>query len=250
MAFPASECREAARSTCPDRASTHSVQHPSRQKQQDVKPFLDGRSAGASWRYRGTITREQWLLRESQTIARMRMDGISDDDILAESVSHNPFQYPTEREIKSITRACLLRVNNLSDDPELRDKLVHALAYGTSTQAIQVNLYAIMRTYRLVWEFMIGVVGHKFMTFDTRLARYEITEYLEGLRHQSDVVAGWSDTTLNKIRQVLSRYLVEAGYLTSTRSDELRPVLLDLELEQAMRANGDTAALPAFNCLD
>lgn len=107
-----------------------------------------------------------------------------------------------------------------------------------------------MRTYRVAWEFMLGVVGEKFRTLDNRLARFEIASFLEGLRSRSDTVAGWSDATLNKIRQVLTKCLVECGYLESPRSDELRPILLDLELEDALRANGDAVALPAFACLE
>lgn len=214
------------------------------------KPFRDGRSAGTNWTYRGTLTREQWLLAEIRTIARLRLDNFSDTEILEQNLSHNYFQYPTEREIGSLTRACLLRLDNLSDDANLKLELTSALVNGTSTQASQINLYAIMRTYRLVWEFMVGVIGRKYQTFDMSLTKHEIVAYLEGLRSQSDVVATWSDATLNKIRQVLTRCLVGTGYLTSPRSNELQPVLLDLDLERAMCANGDTVALPAFNCLD
>lgn len=217
---------------------------------QSPKLFQNGRSAGTNWVYRGSLTREQWLLTEIKTIAHLRLEGLSDAEILEQNLDHNYFQYPTEREIRSITRACLLRLDNLSDNTELKLELTRALANGTSMQASQVNLYAIMRTYRLVWEFMVGVIGRKYQTLDTHLAKHEITAYLEGLRSQSDVVATWSDTTLTKIRQVLTRCLVGAGYLASPRSDELRPILLDLDLERALRVNGDAAALPAFNCLD
>lgn len=215
-----------------------------------AKPFQNGRSAGRNWAYRGSLTREQWLLTEIRIIARLRLEGLGDAEILGQNLNNNYFQYPTEREIRSITRACLLRLDNLSDNAELKLELTRSLANGTITQTSQINLYAIMRTYRLAWEFMVGVVGHKYRTFDMRLAKHEISAFLEGLRAQSDVVATWSDSTLNKIRQVLTRCLVGAGYLTSPRSDELRPVLLDLDLERALRENGDAAALPAFNCLD
>lgn len=214
------------------------------------QPFRDGRSAGDAWRYRGTITREQWLLAETRIVARLRLDGLSDEEIIEQSLERNLFQYPTEREIKSIARACILRLDNLSDDSGLRQRLTGFIVHGLPAQASQANLYAIMRTYRVAWEFMLGVVGEKFRTLDNRLARFEIASFLEGLRSRSETVAGWSDATLNKIRQVLTKCLVECGYLESPRSDELRPILLDLELEDALRANGDAVALPAFACLE
>lgn len=212
--------------------------------------FCDGRGAGDRWRYRGTITREQWLLVETRTVARLRLNGLSDEQIVEQVVNQNLFQYPTERELKSISRACLLRLDNLSYDPGLRQRLTGFIAHGLPAQASQTNLYAIMRTYRVVWEFMLGVVGEKFRTLDAHLAKYEVSAFLESLRSQSEVVAGWSDATLNKIRQVLTKCLVECGYLESPRSDELRPILLDLELADALRVNGDAAALPAFACVE
>lgn len=42
--------------------------------------------------------------------------------------------------------------------------------------------------------------------------------------------------------------LVETEYLDNRDADYLNPVWLYLILENAMKSNGDAAALPAFNC--
>ena len=213
--------------------------------------FRDGRRAGADWRYRGCITREQWLLNETRIVARLRIeDGLSDWEILERNLNQNLFQYPTERELKSITCACCLRLDNLSEDETRRHSLIQLMVNGTPDQSRQINLYAMMRTYRVMWEFATSVLAPKFKTFDHRLEKREIVEFLESLRGQSVDVASWSDATLNKIRQVLAKCLVEIGLLENVRSDVLHPVLLDLELEEAIRANGDADILPAFGCLD
>lgn len=69
------------------------------------------------------------------------------------------------------------------------------------------------------------------------------------LREQDDWVAAWSDTTINKVRQVLTKMLVENEYLDSTDADHLNPVLISPLLENAIREAGQEIALPAFNCL-
>lgn len=217
----------------------------------DNATFRDGRSAGPNWRYRGTLTREQWLLSEMRIIASLRLDEqLSDTEILERTALTNPFQYPTEREIKSITQACLLRLDNLSENENMRRELEKLICHGTPIQARETNLYAMMRTYRLVWEFMIAVVGKKLQARDMQLAKHEIAVFINGINAQSDTVAGWSDATRNKIRQVLTKSLVQAGYLDTSRSTELHAPLLDPLLEQLIVSNGDAAALPAFNCLD
>ena len=205
--------------------------------------------------YRGTITREQWLLRETRTVARLRADAAGSGkplelaDVVDLAAEENIFQYPTEREVKSIARACWRRLDALSDDPSLRNRLIDLVAAGTPDQARQVNLYALARDNRIVWEFLVVVVARKFQGLDESLPKREIVAFLEGLRAQDERAARWSDATLNKIRQVLTACLVECGMYDRRAETLLRP-LLDLTLEQAMRANGDQVLLPAFGAAE
>ena len=205
--------------------------------------------------YRGTITREQWLLRETRTVARLRADAAGSGkplelaDVVDLAAEENIFQYPTEREVKSIARACWRRLDALSDDPALRNQLIDLVAAGTPDQARQVNLYALARDNRIVWEFLVVEVAQKFQGLDESLPKREIVAFLEGLRAQDERAARWSDATLNKIRQVLTACLVECGMYDRRAETLLRP-LLDLTLEQAMRANGDQVLLPAFGAAE
>ena len=68
------------------------------------------------------------------------------------------------------------------------------------------------------------------------------------LQEQDDYVAGWSDTTVRKVRQILIRILAENGYLDNIKADHINPVWLSPVLENAIRSNNDDRALSAFNC--
>ena len=75
--------------------------------------------------YNGAITREQFLMRETRVVAQLRLDeGLTDQQIVSRVVEQNLFQYPTERELKSISRACARRLRALSDDPAAREEWV------------------------------------------------------------------------------------------------------------------------------
>lgn len=197
--------------------------------------------------YRGSITREQWLANETRTIARLMLDeGLDTARSLVERVLEtNPFQYPTERELRSITRACHRRLTALSQNEQLRRQLIELIAHGTAAQSAQTNLYAMMCDNRIVWDFMLCVIARKFETLDATLRKHEIADFLEGLRAQDEKAARWSDATCNKIRQVLTMCLEKAG-MYDRASEQLAPPMLDFELEDAMRANGDACILPAF----
>ena len=78
--------------------------------------------------------------------------------------------------------------------------------------------------------------------------KIDMNTFFFRLQEQDDKVASWSESTIKKIQQVLNRILVETEYIDSTTADHLNPVLLTPILENAIRANGDEMALPAFNC--
>lgn len=209
--------------------------------------------------YRGSITREQWLVNETRTVARLRVyDGLTDTtDIIDRVMAENLFGYPTEREVKSISRACNRRLEALyeptpagadadsNDAAATHQRLLRLIAGGTSEQLCQTNLYAMARDNRVVWDFLAAVVGPKLSSCDYRLAKREIVSFIDGLGTQDAKAATWSDATKNKIRQVLSACL-EACSIYDRKSEALTAPLLDFELEQLMRQNGDQALLAAF----
>lgn len=201
--------------------------------------------------YRGTITREQWLLNETRTVARLRLDeGISSPaELVAHVLEHDSFCYPTQKEQPSIARACWRRLDALSLEPALRRHLMTLIAHGTSDQTKQANLYALMCDNRIVWDFALCVLAPKFRTYSTVLRRHEIEEFIAGLRLQSKRASTWSDATLNKIRQVLSTCMEQCG-MYDRKTEVLNPLLLDYEIEDAIRANGDGAILPGLGTLD
>jgi len=112
----------------------------------------------------GSITREQFLFYETRTTAKLLNEGLNDDEVINQIVSDNLFQYPTEKSVKVVARGCIRRLKALND-PEL----IRAIANEPSEVAKQICLYAMMKQYRLVWDFMITVIGNKFSQRSLRL---------------------------------------------------------------------------------
>jgi hypothetical protein len=105
-----------------------------------------------------------------------------------------------------------------------------------------------MKDSRLIWDFMLTVIAEKYRLQDLTLTKADINVFFMRLQEQNDGVASWSDSTITKIKQILTRTLVENEYLDNNKSERLNPVLISKVLENAIRANNDEAALPAFNC--
>ena len=140
-------------------------------------------------------------------------------------------------------KACIKRLHALEDD-----SLVSAIASQPTDVAKQICLYALIKQSRLVWEFMLTVIGEKYRLRDTSFGKIDLNTFFMRLQEQNDTVASWSDTTITKLKQIIARVLVETEYLDNLKADHLNPVWLHPVLENAIRSNGDMAILPAFNC--
>ena len=191
-----------------------------------------------------TITREQFLFHEMRIVAKLILQGLNDKEIIDRIVKENLFQYPTERSLRNIARVCLARFRETDSTA-----LTNLVANGSSTAAKQACLFLMMNYYRIVWEFMIQVIGQKYILKDNTLTKMDLNSFFSSLQAQNETVASWSDETIRKCKQVLKSVLIENGYLDHSRSEVLNPVLLDLSVKEAIENLGMKEALCAFNWL-
>ena len=193
--------------------------------------------------YNGALTAEQFLFYEIRIVAKQYLEEKSIDEIIEYIQRDNLFQYPTEREVSRLTRACHKRLVALDND-----KLVYELANAPVEVAKQINLYAMMRYNRLVREFMEGLIGEKYRQHDFSFSKKDINVFFSRLREQNDDIAAWSEQTIAKLKQVLTKCLIETEMLDSFRDHNLNPIFISAELESGIRENNDLTALSAFNC--
>ena len=193
--------------------------------------------------YNGALTAEQFLFYEIRIVAKLYLEEKSIDEIIEYIQRDNLFQYPTEREVSRLARACHKRLVALDND-----KLVYELANAPVEVAKQINLYAMMRYNRLVREFMEGLIGEKYRQHDFSFTKKDINVFFSRLREQNDDIAAWSEQTIAKLKQVLTKCLIETEMIDSFRDHNLNPIFISAELESGIRENNDLTALSAFNC--
>lgn len=193
-------------------------------------------------KYSGSLTREQFLFREARIIAKLIVEGKDDSTIMDEIYKDNLFQYPTEKMLKNIIGVCLNRVKSLD-----HMGLINELAFGPLDLAKQINLYSIMRTNRLVRDFMINVVGSKLKNGDHSLSKLDVTLFFIHIREQDENASTWTDSTVQKIKQVLIKFLVDLGYLNSIKEGNLQPLYVYPELIEGIKLNQDHDVLIVFN---
>jgi len=193
--------------------------------------------------YNGTLTAEQFLFYEIRIVAKQFLEHKPIEEVIASVKRDHLFQYPTERTVSRVARACFKRLVALDNE-----KLVYEVANAPIEVAKQINLYAMMRYNRLVREFMEGLIGEKYRQQDFSYTKKDINVFFSRLQEQNDDVASWSEQTIIKIKQVLTKCLIETEMIDSGKDTTLNPIFISEELEIGIRENKDLTALAAFNC--
>lgn len=129
--------------------------------------------------YNGSLTAEQFLFYEIRIAAKYYVRGLKIEEAIERIKKDNLFQYPTERQVSRLARACYKRLDALGNE-----QLVHELASAPNEIAKQINLYAVMRYNRLVWEFMIQVIGEKYRNQDMIFSRKDMNAFFPDCKHR------------------------------------------------------------------
>ena len=191
----------------------------------------------------GSLSREHFSLREFRLVAKLRFEGAADEEIVERAVSENLFQYPTLSNAARMARTMLLRLASLNDEG-----LVGLAARGPKEHAAVINLYAMMRVYPLVREFMMQEIAPRFRTLDYSLTHADTNAFIT--RYQAERRADaepWTESTVKRIAGALREALAGTGMLADTNSEELLPFFMDPALEDTFYRNGDQLWLAAFN---
>lgn len=86
--------------------------------------------------YIASLTREAFLFYEMRITAKLLSSGMSDDDVVAQITNDNLFQYPTEKSVARMAKACLKRLASMDDND-----LVRAIAEQTTDVGTYVDCY-------------------------------------------------------------------------------------------------------------
>lgn len=80
-----------------------------------------------------------------------------------------------------------------------------------------INLYAILKTDRLFFEFMDQIIKQKFELNDYYLERKELNLFFTTMAEQDATIAGWSEQNVERLKQAYTELLLDSGILKSKK---------------------------------
>lgn len=191
--------------------------------------------------YKSTIKSRPFLFKETKKAAELINKGFKEFEIKEKAKKDNIFQVNTETRRSEIASTVMRRLKALDDF------LIDKLANGEIDTSKQIVVYAIMKTDRLLFEFMYEVFREKILLRDFTLQDKDFNIFFDRKKEQSERVASWDDYTFYKLKQVYIRILFEAGFIKNQKNDrEITKPIVEEDVAYHLKEIGDTKYLNAL----
>jgi len=187
----------------------------------------------------GTVSTLFWL-NETRKTAELMLDGLDKDQIKELVIKDNLYQVTAEDRAKRIYGVALKRINAMPDN------LIQLMKSADVTTVKLLVLISIMKTDLLFFEFVHEVHRQGLILGERRITDKSVNAFFDAKASQSDIVAGWSESGIKKLKQCYIKMLFEAGLLSDVSSERriIKPPV-DYKLRQLLDENNLTKYLNA-----
>lgn len=184
--------------------------------------------------YRLGLTAEPFLYNESKSVAILKMNGNNKEEIKRKVIEDNIFQHKKAQSCKRSFLPVWTRVECLNN--ELLEVFINS---DTRTSKL-VLLYAIMKTDRLVFEFINEVYKDKIILMKDTITNNDFEFFFEQKSMQSEVLLKASDSTKAKLKQVVFKIMIDAGIIEKNGTDKkiVKPYINDNLKKLFLEDNG------------
>jgi hypothetical protein len=116
-------------------------------------------------------------------------------------------------------------------------KLWSLVAFGDSVVATQAVLAAAIQHSRLLGDFLLSVVGERWLAADRRITTSDWEDYLQNCCGRDGAVSQWSEVTCRKCRGVIFLTLMQAGYIEGSQNRRLQSVHVVREVHDLLEGS-------------
>ena len=146
-----------------------------------------------------------FLFLEMKRTAMYLNDGKSKEDILALSLEKNVYQLDKEQRRRELPLKMLARLSTINDN------LIKVIASSYDNDAKLVAFFAMMKSDRLLFEYMYEVFADKYSIGYREITNMDYEEFIDRKIQNSNTVASWKIDNLIRVRNAIKNTLVGAG---------------------------------------
>ena len=171
--------------------------------------------------YSAGLTSKLFWLQESRKTADYILKGYSREEIKKLAWEENIYQVKAEYRAFEVLNGTYRRISALPGE------VLRVFTTCDVETAKILNLIAILMDSRLFFEFLHEITDR------------DLNGFFSDKALQSEVVAGWTETSVKRLKACMTRMMYEAGLLDSSVKPRLiRPIHVDYRTEELLIANG------------
>ena len=179
------------------------------------------------------------MLHDAVTLAKLYFEYGDWEEALNALLSTDVLQR-SKSAVRRESREIVLRLKNLPDS------LLQRFTRVGPDDAKIILFYAILKTYPIIRSFCLNVLYEKSMIMDNILQDYEINRFFREEEERYEALSEKTESTKNKLKQVMIRILADAGILKSTKEKIIVKPYIDPDIGRLIAKDGGELYLKAL----
>ena len=171
--------------------------------------------------YSAKLTAEPFLYNETKIIARFLVEGEDFETLKKRNIKENLIQHKKVGSLKRTNTPIFRRLKILNKE------LLEDFVYSDIENSKYILLYAIMKTDRLVRDFVVEVYKDKLLMRKDYIEKFDIDNWYEEKCILSDNLKNRTENTAAKLKQVIMKIMQDSGLVIKekNRFKIIRPLL-------------------------
>lgn len=188
--------------------------------------------------YSAKLTAEPFLYNESKIIAEYILDGENPNKLKNRNINENLIHYKKNNSIKRVNSPIFRRLEVLDEE------MLREFIYSDIDNSRYILLYAIMKTDKLVRDFVFEVYKDKLLMRKEYIEKIDIDTWYEDKCILSQTLRERSESTTAKLKQVIMKIMQDSGLVQKEREKNsyrykiIRPLLKDKFIKE-LDSRGD-----------
>jgi hypothetical protein len=155
--------------------------------------------------YTSSIKDMPLMFSEMKRTALLLYEDKTGDEIVGLSMSENIYQLEKPKRRRDVPLRMIKRLSAIGEP------LIEVIAYGSDADAKLIAFLALMKSDRLLFEYMYEVYADKHHAGLDEITDKDFLDFIERKAQNSETVAKWSASNLASVRGKIKSSLCEAG---------------------------------------
>jgi len=184
--------------------------------------------------YSAKLTGEPFLYNETKIIATYLYNGEDEELLKKRNVEENLIKYKSLKSVTRVNSPIFRRINVM--DKEMLEDFIHSDIENSK----YILLYVIMKTDKLVRDFIIEVYKDKLLMRKEYIEKFDIDNWYEEKCILSNTLKERSESTSAKLKQVIMKILLDSGLVEKDKKKFkiIKPLLKEKYIRM-LDKNGD-----------